>query len=50
MPKFDISDILEANSTLRKFKITGTKEHLYEFHLGYNIDVSPSCSCPDFME
>lgn len=48
--KFDISDVLEANTILGKFKITGSKEHLYELHFGDNIDVSPSCSCPDFTE
>ena len=38
--KFDISDVLEANTTLGKFKITGSKEHLYELHFGDNSVMS----------
>ena len=48
--KFDISDVLEADTTQGRFTMSGSKERSYKIHFGDDGDISPECSCPDFTE
>ena len=47
--KFDISDVIEANTELGRFTISGSMGHLYKLNFG-NVGMPPECSCPDFTE
>ena len=48
--KFCISDVIKADTKEGKFTILGSRGQKYDVCFGSNLNQSPSCSCPDFVE